>query len=182
MIKTQNIVAALGVLAGTGVLATPGIVQAASNTATADLSVTVGSFIELAVQSGDSITVNMDAGADRADAADKTVLKVNTNKGSGFKIEARDNVVANGGKLMNGSASIDPMADGGAAPSGKTGKWGLTTDGNQWYGITGVAKSIVNRSNLTNMTVDVNYGFSTTENQAAGTYTGTILFTASVNN
>ena len=178
MIKTKNIIAALGVVAGLGATAVPLAVHAVSGV-DAVVTVSVGSQLSLSIDSS-TVSIPVDAGGAKNDV--KSVLTVSTNT-AGYNITVKD--TTGDGSLVhsvNNSFKITPITDG-SEPKAGDGKWGIKV-GDSWFGVSNDAKTIKTTSGgaVTNETTNVFYGVGTSANQAAGDYSATIHYEVTANN
>ncbi len=176
MVKTKNIIVALGVVAGLGVTALPMATHAASSQNTT-VTVNVASQLELSIDST-AVAINMDV--NDLDEASKSTLSVTTNT-SGYQIQVKDTATTGTpGSLVNGSNSIPSISTSSpAAPVAGTAGWGLKV-GTSYYGVSGTAATIkdtgTSHGAVTNETTDVYYSVATGSHQAVGSYTATLQY------
>ncbi len=177
MSKISKTVAVLGVVAGLGVAALP-ISTYAANPETVNLNVKVVDKIEL---DADSTTVNINAtnGAAVTGQEGTVTLTVKTGNSKGYTLNAKTGSV----DLADGSGNSIPAG----APITGSSLWGMKGGNQVFQNYTGLqtADQLVKKTAIAPTIGEdataVTFGVTTATNQAAGTYTGTAVFTATAN-
>ncbi len=175
MTKTTKIIAALGVVAGIGVAALP-ISSFAASTQDVTVRVTIGSSIAVGV---DQDTTEVTMSPNQTDTSTlKTKVTVTTNNATGYQLQVKDKDTDTG--LKSGTNVIP------AAASLSAGTAGWNVKGGDKVFASGAAITAADQlvmeadtppaasGAIANMT----YGVATATNQASGTYTDIITYTA----
>lgn len=177
MSKISKTVAVLGVVAGLGVAALP-ISTYAANPETVNLNVKVVDKIEL---DADNTTVNINAtnGAAVTGQEGTVTLTVKTGNSKGYTLNAKTGSV----DLADGSVNSIPAG----APLVGSSLWGMKGGDQVFQNYTGLQTTdqLVKKMTIAPTSGEdataVTFGVTTATNQAAGTYTGTAVFTATAN-
>lgn len=177
MSKISKTVAVLGVVAGLGVAALP-ISTYAANPETVNLNVKVVDKIEL---NADRTTANINAtnGADVTGQEDTVTLTVKTGNSKGYTLNAKTGNT----DLADGSGNSIPAG----APLVGSSLWGMKGGNQVFQNYTGLQTTdqLVKKTTIAPTSGEdataVTFGVTTATNQAAGTYTGTAVFTATAN-
>lgn len=185
MSKMTKTIAALGVVAGLGVAAMPlssyalEDTEKVNHTEKVDLTVEVGQSIEITakdtnVELGEATSSKMAEGG--------TVITVHTNNETGYNATIK----ADQARLTSGDTNYSiPSTGASAIPANGISAWGYKIGSITDY----VAASTTMQSFANTSTVsaqagdayDLNFAVSVAPNQAAGTYTGSVTLTATVN-
>lgn len=176
MSKISKTVAVLGVVAGLGVAALP-ISTYAANPETVNLNVKVVDKIEL---NADRTTANINAtnGADVTGQEDTVTLTVKTGNSKGYTLNAKTGNT----NLANGSSNLIPAG----APLVGSSLWGMKGGDQAFQNYTGLqttdqlVKTTIAPTSGED-TTPVTFGVTTAADQAAGIYTGNVVFTAIAN-
>ncbi len=182
---TTRIIKALGIVAALGVSTMPLASYAADNaTAEATVNVTINEAISMTIdQTNNSVTLDPN-GSDTASI--QHIVKVSTNAKGGYSLTLKDKDTDTNLTLSGTSFAI-PTSDTAPDTGGKT--WGVK-NGTTWLAMpksTETAISLKTAEALTGSTVYVNdsttvtYGVAVDETLASGTYTDTVVYTATAN-
>ena len=185
MSKTSKTIAALGMVAALGVAALPfgafaldPTIDVADDTGNVDLSVTISEAIALSLDASSKST-SMDT-SDK-DETMQTTATVSTNSLDGYTLTVKDSDTT----TALTSANSDTIPTGTSIAAG-TSAWGIKGGDLSAYtamvASTGTAITVVanGTASASDETTTVTYGVSTAANQASGTYTDTITYTAAV--
>lgn len=204
MSKLTQSIAILGVVAGLGVAALPLSTYAASSTD--GTPVTEDATVKLTIAKKLSLTLDTTE-ADLGDGSQTPAIEatVITNNTSGYNLKIAGSTATGSVKtvLTSGTAADDIVALSGTATApaalateGGKSTWGYTVTGSdiaagfsgegvgKYAGVTADGETIASKNVATAATgnvTTVTFGAALIDNQAAGTYTGKVTFTASDN-
>lgn len=181
MSKMVKTIATLGVVAGLGISVLPLSAYALEDSETVNINVEVGEMIEIA-----AADTNVDLGTvtHTTNATGGTTVLVRTNVTSGYTatIAANDNA-----ELKSGTNVIP----GGTAPATGVSNWGYkigsigtvmgaTTTATQFASVDSVTPPTTGDA-TTGESYDLDFEVSVAPNQPAGTYSGSVVLTATAN-
>ncbi len=181
MSKMVKTIATLGVVAGLGIAAMPLSAYALDDSETVNINVEVGEMIEIAAT---STNVDLGQASHTANATGGTKVLVRTNVTNGYTatIAANDNA-----ELKSGSNVIP----GGTAPATGVSNWGYkigsisammgaSTTPTQFANVASVTPPTTGDA-TTGDSYDLDFEVSVAPNQPAGTYSGSVVLTATAN-
>ena len=191
MSKSTKFIAAFGIVAGLGIAALP-IASASADTSDVEVSVSVDSAISLAMSGTTSISALAPNAADLTTMSSTATVSTNDLDGYTLTVIDKDTVTA----LTNANSDTIPAAT--ATPTAGTAGWGVQTSeaytgmdtglNTAWTAMpasTGTALTLKNTGTQTAATsadtTVLKYGVATAAAQPTGTYTDTIVFTATAN-
>lgn len=190
-IKGLPFLAVAGLLLGVIGLTLLQPVASAADTAAQTVQVTISPILSVSIDDNKTnLSTSLGAGAAKTDDEElRSTIRVTNNNANGYTLTMNakdDNTAMNG---ASSGASIPSTADG-AAPSAGKSSWGVrfgaTNDVAQaatWKAIPAAANKLAISSNDTSVggSAVVQYGVGITNNQAADTYTGSVVYNVTVN-
>jgi len=180
MTKTK-LLAAAGIVAGLSVAALPLTSYAAENV---NINVTVGTGLQFSVDANTVSIANIASGD--IDETMTTTATVSTNNPTGYKITVIDADTNNALTSGTGSSAYTIPALTGTLKAGTAG-WGIKGGTQTNYAAVPASNGTPLTLNTVNEPKDhqattFHYGVATSPTQHSGTYTDTIIFTATTNN
>lgn len=193
VLKTSKMV--LGGLAAFALLTLPGAVAyAATQTSTTLVSGTINPTLSITSAGGTTASPGVDMGTlsptgatvVSADADD--TVTVTTNNSAGYNLKLEMNTGSDANNLVSTTVATDKLAaTTDDVANLTTNSWGYRLNGTgNWQTVqeNGSADTLVNTTSPSAAAGDdytVNYGFAADASQPAGTYQGTVLYTATTN-
>lgn len=190
-IKGLPFLAVAGLLLGVIGLTLLQPVASAADTAAQTVQVTISPILSVSIDDNKTnLSTSLGAGAAKTDDEElRSTIRVTNNNANGYTLTMNakdDNTAMNG---ASSGASIPSTADGTAPSAGKSSwgvRFGATNDAAQaatWKAIPAAANKLAISSNDTSAggSAVVQYGVGITNNQAADTYTGSVVYNVTVN-